>query len=282
MKKCNHSRCESFSSLGKFGQCKARYKFEYIDGIKRFEDSPALQHGRNSHILLEKKDFSQEITKKGFQLIGLSYPLKIKRNNNLFANLYTDNQTIFIEQPEFSFAIGSNQELLDFFDSSALFRGKVDLVRLYFNKDKLIQKIKNQDIYLTDLISSCYLFDWKTGKKRNDKVQLRYYSLFFFLSYPNIQKITCRNVFLDLPEEEQVDPFEIKREEITTIWEDIQGKVNKIQQEENFNPRPSGLCSFCPYTDLCKDLEGGYNSTKLTAFDSSIKIVDGFLQNPLS
>lgn len=292
MQEVSHSRCESFSSLAKFGQCKAKYKFEYIDRIKIKDDSPALIRGRDTHKALEKKDFSQGIVKKGYQIAGISYPLRIKKISNLSGNLYTDERDIFLELPELEFGLGLdegpefNLRCLDFFDSTALFRGKIDLTRLILDKEKLrdpkIQSYSAKDLFLDELIIGCQIFDWKTGKLKNDKVQLKYYSLYAFAAYQRVAEVKCQNVFLDSPVEDQPKSFIVTREDTLTLIEDLQGKINRIKQETEFKPRPSGLCDFCVYKELCKNLDGGYNSVSLHSFNASIITVDGLLSNPFN
>jgi CRISPR/Cas system-associated exonuclease Cas4 (RecB family) len=274
-------RTESYSSIQCFSQCRAKYRFRYVEKIKEQDESEALRRGRNTHNSFEKRDFKDPAVKKGYQIVGLSYKVKTRKSADLLGNLYTDDQKLFLENVEFPFGIGENQEPTDFFDSRAIFRGKVDLVRLYLDRAKLTELLREEkQIFLPDIIQDAKIIDWKTGKIKNDKQQLRYYSLFFMLNFTNLQTVECQNVFVDHAETEQPGGFAINLNEKIDIWEKLISKINRIRQEQEFPPHPSGLCPSCPYTEYCKKIPDGYNSSTLHSLNCSVVNEGGALLNP--
>jgi len=265
-------RTHSGSSIGSFKQCKKKYWFHYLSDNKKEARSDALIHGRDVHQDLEYRKTSI-IVNKAFKLIGGPG----KRVKGCKYPFLSDSDKVFMEQAEIAFALDKDMQLVNFGTENAriienngnvaIFRGKIDLIRYYINKEKL------KDItYLEDCIEKILLIDWKTGNKiKNDKTQLKRYCLYVFQSVSHIDEIECRNVYVEKPEGEQPKSFVVKRSEILEIWEEIQARINQIRDCTDFYKCKSGLCNSCQYQEECQAEEGNSISS-LTS--------EGLLKNP--
>lgn len=94
------------------------------------------------------------------------------------------------------------------------------------------------------------IYDWKTGKKKDDSDQLLLYVLVLFLLYPNIQRVKVGFVWL---KEGEVDPpVEYTRDQLPEILEYWEKKYEVLEEAwvlNDFPPKPSGLCKrWCEVT----------------------------------
>lgn len=106
--------------------------------------------------------------------------------------------------------------------------------------------------------STAAVIDYKTGKPTEDMTQLQLLAATIFHHAPEVQRVKARLLFLNHNHAERA---EFVREDLTEIWSEILPRVNRMRralEEDEFPPRPSGLCKkycavvSCPYYGVGK------------------------------
>jgi len=95
--------------------------------------------------------------------------------------------------------------------------------------------------------------DWKTGKPSTDTTQLQLMAATLFHQQPALMRVRAALFFVA---HEKVEPAEFTRGDLPEIWAEILPRVKRLEaahQQQEFPPRPSGLCRkycgvvSCPY-----------------------------------
>lgn len=124
--------------------------------------------------------------------------------------------------------VDSNGKSCDFFASEVWLRGKIDAT---------IQRE-----------STAAIFDWKSGKRREEKEELLVHGVLLKAWKPTVQRITAHYVWL---QDNQVG----KAHDVSNIEETLVGirktmdTVAKCLEVENFPKRRNPLCGWCPVED---------------------------------
>lgn len=91
------------------------------------------------------------------------------------------------------------------------------------------------------------VFDWKTGKPKEDSTQLAIMAAAIFAHQPQVQRIKAGLVFVAYNE---VIMEGFSREKMVEIWNDLLPRVNALRASlatTSFPAKPSGLCRrYCP------------------------------------
>jgi hypothetical protein len=102
--------------------------------------------------------------------------------------------------------------------------------------------------------------DWKTGKPKEDSIQLAILAQCLFSYYPTVKLV--RTEFVWLAEGDATTSKTFSRDDIAKFWRD--GMLAKVAAMEeatklgNFPPRPSGLCKrHCPVKTCTYHGKGG-------------------------
>jgi len=94
------------------------------------------------------------------------------------------------------------------------------------------------------------LFDWKTGKKKDDHVQMQIYALIMAIQHPEVTKITYKYIWVKTGE---VTGGEMSRQDLAPVAKNILGKLTKMREawdNENFSKQRNGLCkNWCGVTE---------------------------------
>lgn len=94
------------------------------------------------------------------------------------------------------------------------------------------------------------LFDWKSGKVKDDFTQLKFYALLFAKKYFLLNKFSCKFIWLKDGKTTGVD---LTREEVEEFEKELRSRVERMQEayENNVFPaRKNGLCrGFCSFLD---------------------------------
>lgn len=122
-------------------------------------------------------------------------------------------------------------------------RGKIDVVNL--RRD----------------LGRAEVFDWKTGKVKNDPSQLVLYALFVFKHHPEVEEVRAGYSWIAEPVERAFTaPVNFYRRQEQAIERQYRDKYDTIQHATEvgkFPPRPSGLCNgWCPVTSCEYHREG--------------------------
>ena len=122
--------------------------------------------------------------------------------------------------------------LCDFFAPNVWLRGKIDCTI-----------VRESDVYDTAAI-----FDWKTGKKREEKAELLTHAVLLKAWQPTIQKVTAHYVWLQDNEVGRAHDVSDTETQLNEIRQTMR-TVSACIEEENFPKRRNPLCPWCPVTD---------------------------------
>lgn len=103
------------------------------------------------------------------------------------------------------------------------------------------------------------VYDWKTGKKKNDQDQLLLYAMVAFITNPQLKRVKAG--FIWLKEGEIDPPVEYRREqldEMLAYWENKYEQLEEAWELDDFPPKPSGLCKRWCEVESCPH-NGNYN-----------------------
>jgi hypothetical protein len=92
------------------------------------------------------------------------------------------------------------------------------------------------------------IFDWKTGKRREEKAELLTHAVLLKAWQPTIQKVTAHYVWLQDNEVGKAHDVSDTESALGNIRITMKHVAQAID-EENFPKRPNPLCGWCPCLD---------------------------------
>jgi putative RecB family exonuclease len=234
----------SVSKIKTFEQCRAKYKFSYIDKLPR-KEWDFLAFGSFLHEVLEdfhkaflenpNQDFGLVMTKV-FKCVSETFKDRInneqKENaaaiikkyvNDLYKNECLPN-VLSVEKP---FYIDINGKVL--------LNGFIDRVDL--DKDGII-----------------HVSDYKTTKDRkylNDFFQLITYAYVLMTENADLKKV--RASFILLRHNMDLITKEYSRKQVATVATKFLKYADEIAEEKLWRPNPQFLCKYCDYLDHCDE-----------------------------
>ena len=128
---------------------------------------------------------------------------------------------------EWSIAISRYGGPVDFWHEDAWFRGKVDVAEIG--------------------VQVAAIYDWKTGKPREEPAELERFALLVQANFPQIEKLAGRYAWL---KEDRFGPIHDLSDTAST-WEALQAVDAELRArpiDREWEPTPSGLCPWCPVT----------------------------------
>lgn len=129
---------------------------------------------------------------------------------------------------ELEVAVTIDLQPTGFWDNDAYARGKLDLVK------------RNGTVALVN--------DWKTGKRKNNSLQLDLAAVLTFAKFPEVERITSLFTWFQEPTKPSSNKF--TREQMPEIMAQFKQGVDDMQWSEQNNvwpEKPSGLCNgWCP------------------------------------
>lgn len=135
--------------------------------------------------------------------------------------------------------IRSDGQPCDFFDRGVWLRGKLDCSYVWGN----------------DLPDSAILFDWKTGKRREEAAELRIHAVLLKALHPTLQKITAHYVWLQ--DNEVGKPHDVSDTETTLAGiRKTMDTVASCIEIEDFPKRRNPLCGWCDVLDCENNTKG--------------------------
>lgn len=130
-------------------------------------------------------------------------------------------------EAERKFALTKNFTPTDYWASDAWVRGKADLTITRTNTG--------------------FLFDYKTGKVKEDPDQLNLFAGVLLAEKPFLKRVYTGYLFVA---HDKLDPAVVERSGAPIIWQDFTQRVARMARSYttgDFPPRPSGLCrEWCP------------------------------------
>jgi RecB family exonuclease len=207
----------SYSSIKLFENCPLRYFYQRVAKSVVDEGGEASKHGERIHAYLEAR------LKKEADLpqeIATYEPL-VKSVEKLGGELYIEHELVL-------------SDLLvptGWYAPDAWIRSILDI--LVIKGDEAI------------------VMDWKTGKRKIDFFQLQLFAVQVFKHFPQVQKVKTSLIWLKTME---MDTEQYTRDQSNTMWQDVMGRIRRIEQaleHDNWPAKPSGLCRYCPARHLC-------------------------------
>ena len=208
----------SFSSIKMYENCPKRYYHQRITKEVQDTGSDATIYGERVHEALEHR-----LDKK------VELPSESKAYEPLCKSIEGMGGTLQVEQ---KLTLSENLTPTTWWEKDAWLRSILDVLIIF--EDEAI------------------VMDWKTGKRRPDFSQLELFALQVFSHYPNIKKVKSTFIWLkDL----SLDSHTYNRLDADDLWVKLLSKTERINQSltnNNWPPKPSGLCRFCPAKNICE------------------------------
>jgi len=225
---------QTHSSLAVFEQCPRQYDAKYRTKSVKFVQSYEGEWGDLAHNSLEaqikaggKYQFPDQTHKdsgqnmREYQWIGEA----------LLNRAASKGGYVLAER---KFAIGYDRDTTDYWDKGGWLRGKIDVTILY------------PDLRMAEV------YDLKTGKKKDDSLQVDLYSVSAMLDYTNVDVVKAGYIWGKLPQDKAIDkPITYTRDSIQPILNTFMAKTNDVKHAWAtgvFPPRPSALCPWCDVT----------------------------------
>lgn len=203
----------SYSSLQAYETCPRRYKITKIQKLVKEQMSAQTVWGNDVHKALE-------LAVKGTN--GLT--ARFQQYQPLVDKLRLVTGTVEAER---NFALTQNFTPTDYWAPDAWVRGKAD--------------------YTLSRTKVGYLFDYKTGKVKEDSDQLNLFAAVLLAEKPYLERVHTGYIWLA---HDKIDTAVVERESAPLIWRGFVGRVARMTRSAetgDFPPRPSGLCrEWCP------------------------------------
>lgn len=229
---------QTHSSLQVFDLCPRQYDAKYRTKTVKFQQSYEGEWGDKAHQDLENyvkangryqyanmvhKDSGQNLL--DYQWIGEMLMHRAKQRGGYVL-------------AERKFAIGYDRDTSDYWDKTTWLRGKIDITIIYPERRE------------------AEVFDLKTGKKKDDSLQVDLYSVSAMLDYTNVDTVKAGYIWAKLPPDKAVDkPQVYTRDSIQPILNTFAAKTEEVKHAwatGNFPPRPNNMCPWCDVGTACE------------------------------
>ena len=226
---------QTHSSLAVFDLCPRQYDAKYRTKSVKFQQSYEGEWGDLAHKSLEAQ------LKAGG---NYPYPDRIHKDTGQNIRDYQWVGQVLLQRakdrggyvlPERKFAVGYDRETSDYWDKSSWLRGMIDVTIIYPER-------REAEVY-----------DLKTGKKKDDSLQVDLYSVSAMLDYGNVDTVKAGYIWAKLPPNKAIDkPKAYTRDDIQPILNTFAAKTADVRHAWEtgvFPPRPNGLCGrWCDVT----------------------------------
>jgi|GEM_PF-992367 len=225
----------SYSRLSVFEQCEARFDYQYVS--KRVQDSmnEASAYGDRVHKTLEALG---NAGKQGPEAVER---LKSERTSA------EELQTITRWGPLVERILAQPGEKLFEFQMAV---NKALQPVGWFAKDVWVRSIA--DVLVRDG-DTAYVLDFKSGKVKDNPTQLQLFAAMVLWHYPEVQKVKTSFVWLA---HNEVTNSHYERRFLGALWRALEPRFLRVQETIElgvFKTKPSGLCGWCPASQICPD-----------------------------
>lgn len=237
----------SVSKTKTFLDCKAKYRFAYIEKLPR-KDWDFHVFGKFVHKVLE--DFHR---------------IYIEGSNEPFSKIMTTVYKQAMTEYKAKMTPEARKEAYE------MVEGYLKLISSEKESIKNVLSVeKNFDFHITDHVvlngmidriqldpdGVVHVCDYKTVKNKkylkNDFLQLLTYAYVLYSEDPTLKKIRGSYILLRHKFEYITKEFTI--DEVLKIKDKYEAYANQIEEERLWRPNPTPLCNFCDYLNKC---EGG-------------------------
>ena len=196
----------SYSFVNDYTNCPRKAYHKYVIRDMPKEDSTALRHGNVVHRMLEDAINDQKP-------IPSEYPYErfIRALQGLHAPL----------KAEVKVAATSDGVACDYYAKEVAFRGKVDV--------------------LISTANEAVLVDWKTGKIREDPLELEIQASLVGINLPSVGKLSGYYVWLAEGKVGRKHSFDSPKKTFDRLTKIREEAMNRTEWE----PKPNPLCGWC-------------------------------------
>ncbi len=238
----------SVSKIKTFKDCKAKYRFQYIEKLPK-KDWQHLSFGKYLHEILET--FHRNIIKgtedpthinmsQCFKAATANWKEKLtpedKKEAWSMMNLYLQQLADITKTGSYPKIIDVERNFYINIDGKILLNGFIDRVQL-----------DPDDIY--------HVADYKTSKSKTylkkDFLQLLTYAYVLCLENPELKVV--RGSYIMLRHNFEMIVRDFKRDEILKIEKKFIEYANAIQEEKLWRPKTSKLCEYCDFAANCPE-----------------------------
>lgn len=213
----------SYSALSDFENCPLSYAHKRYYKTYPVVETEAMRHGTRVHKALELYGLGEEQPETELDLIK-NYTKYIDVMKSKGGKFYAECQV----------ALTDKLKLTQWFAPDAWARGVFDVALK--NGRKLM------------------VYDWKTGKPKEDLLQLQIFCAFAALAFPSVHEFDAKFIWLKNGTITGL-PKTLRREDIKEIWSKLLPRVQRMKDAwdtEVWQAKPSGLCGWCAHGDNCK------------------------------
>lgn len=212
----------SYSALTAFENCPLSYAHQKYYKDVPFVETEQIKEGNRKHTALElyAKQIPQPVAE-----------LEIVRPHLKYVDAF--RATGGVLQAEREITLTEQMKPTGWFEKDAWFRIKLDIVLL---RGKLAN-----------------IYDWKTGKVKEDLTQLKLCCAALAIVEPELQEFTAKNIWLKTGTPDE--GVKLQRADLKAVWMETLARVHRMRQawdSEVWQPKPSGLCGYCGYAPKCK------------------------------
>jgi hypothetical protein len=203
----------SYSAITSFEQCPLQYKLTRVDKVVSGPESDAIVWGKRVHKHLEERIRD-----------GKKLPDILRNLEPVAASIANAKGEVLVEQ---QWCLNENLQPTTWFGKDAWCRAVID-VGVIGSK-------------------SAAIFDWKTGKRKDDLDQLKLFAGIAFTMYPHLEKVKTGFVWT---KDSSIDKEEFTRDQVGEIWAAFLPRVERLKnafETGKWQAKPSGLCAkWCP------------------------------------
>jgi len=235
----------SVSKAKTFDDCKAKFKFCYIDKLPRIDRDFHI-FGKFLHQILEnfhrsiiespeRKSDWHPVMKEAWDAAYAEYSSVLTGDQYKEAQAMIDEYKQILEEEGLPNVIGVEKDFYININDKVLLNGFID--RIQIDKDGMV-----------------HVADYKTTKDPKylqDFFQLMTYCYALCLEDPSIKKF--RASFILLRHNFDYITQEFTRDEVIVVAEKFLKYASGIQEEKLWRPNPQFLCKYCDYLDHCKE-----------------------------
>lgn len=209
---------QSHSSLSVFETCPRQYEAKYITREVKFVQGPEAKWGDDVHVQLENY-----LKSGGASTIPTNMAMYKPFADWVLNRAATGGGEVLAER---MLAVTKDLQPCAYKDKSRWMGAKIDVTILY---------------PATNLAE---VFDWKTGKMKDDRTQLQQYAAQTLSNHPEIATVASGYIWL----KDQVisPPVYYQRADLPSHWDTFQHKYALLRDayvRGVFPPKPNGLCS---------------------------------------
>lgn len=253
----------SFTQLEGYKSCPLQYKYQYILRVPMSTGRPVFSYGTSMHATLEEfyKRIQDRSEKKQSGLFDIT---EDKEGDSELESYISRKELLKIYEEKFIDEwYEDNKQREEYFN-----KGKESLKVFYDKlKDNFIIPIRLEcpfNIKIGDYImkgkidrvdmlpdGTCEIIDYKTGNAKDvDSVNKNQLMIYQIAAEQVLGLKPSKLTFYYLDDNKEVS-FIGSDEQLDKLKEDIITWIEEIRQN-NFEPKPSPLCSFCDFRNICE------------------------------